>query len=294
MALDMRDGRVQIVHDRNGENVVQKFGVKVELRCRRAGNDLRRGLVEPQLDGDKPRFPALVDEHGLEFRQKCLCNVAVDKADLFRVAHGRAARLRVFDDLHRHVEVGVPVDVHMADARAGLDAGNGRAFHTRADEALAAAGDQQVDKTVRRHQRLCARMRRVLDDIDDVGVAAGGFDARLERRDDGAGGAVGLLAAAQHADVAALDAKRRGVRRDVRAALIDDGDQPERHLPLGDGHAVRARELRERAAHMVGQRRGGADALGHRVDAAFAQGEAVEHHVGDHAFCHFHVLGVFV
>ena len=291
--LDMRDGRIQIIYDRDGENVIEKFRVEVELRCRRAGNDLRRGFVEPQLDGDKARFSTLVDKRGLELGEKFLCNVAVDKADLLRVADGRAARLGVFDDLYRHVEVSVPVDVHMADARAGLDAGNACIFHARADEPLAAAGDQQVDKAVRRHQYLRARMRCILNDVDNVGIAADGLNARLERRDDGVRGAIGLLAAAQHADVAALDAQRRGVRRDVRAALVDDGDQTERHLPLGDGHTIGALELRERAAHVVGQRRGLADALGHRVDAALRQGETVEHHVGDRALRRLHVLGIF-
>lgn len=60
--LDMRDGRIQIIYDRDGENVIEKFCVEVELRCRRAGNDLRRGFVEPQLDGDKARFSTLVDK----------------------------------------------------------------------------------------------------------------------------------------------------------------------------------------------------------------------------------------
>ena len=88
--LDMRDGRIQVIYDRDGENVIEKFRVEVELRCRRAGNDLRRGFVEPQLDGDKARFPTLVDKRGLELGEKSLCNVAVDKADLLRVADGRA------------------------------------------------------------------------------------------------------------------------------------------------------------------------------------------------------------
>jgi len=42
-----------------------------------------------------------------------------------------------------------------------------------------------------------------------------------------------------------------------------------------------------------GQRRGLADALGHRVDAALRQGETVEHHVRDRALRRIHVLGIF-
>ena len=132
----------------------------------------------------------------------------MNETDLLRIADGRTARLGVHNDLYRHVKVGVLVNIHMADARAGFDAGNGCIFNAGADQPRAAARDQKIDKAVRRHQRLRARMRRVLDDVDDIAVAADGFDARLERCDDGVGRTVRLLAAAQHAHIAALDAQR--------------------------------------------------------------------------------------
>ena len=102
----------------------------------------------------------------------------------------------------------------------------------------------------------------------------------------------GLLAAAEHADVAALDGERGGIGRDVRAALINDRDQAERHLLFINLHAVGMVDLREDAPRMIRQRHGRADAVGHGVDAAPVQIEPVEHHVRDMAACSVHVLGI--
>ena len=60
--LDMRDGGIEIVHDRHGENVVEKFRVEVAFCCTCAGNDLRCGLIKTQLHRDETRCLALVDE----------------------------------------------------------------------------------------------------------------------------------------------------------------------------------------------------------------------------------------
>ena len=83
-----------------------------------------------------------------------------------------------------------------------------------------------------------------------------GGDALLEGGDDGLR-ACGWprLPAAQDADVAALDGKRRRVGGDVRAALIDDRDQPQRHLLFIDRHTVRALHLGEDPPRVIGQLR---------------------------------------
>ena len=103
------------------------------------------------------------------------------------------------------------------------------------------------------------------------GVAARLRNARLERSDNGAGAAVGFLSAAEHADVAALDGKRRSVGGDVGAALVNDGDEAERHLHLVDDDAVGAHDLAENAARMVGKPDGVADAVRHAGDAVFIE-----------------------
>ena len=180
----------------------------------------------------------------------------------------------------------------MADAGAGLDAGNGGILHTGTDEPGPAARDEQVDEALGLHDLRGALMAGILDDVDDVRIAADGRDALLERGHDGLGRVEGLLAAAEHADVAALDGERRSIRRDVRAALIDDRDQTERHLFFVDLHAIGVVDLREDAPRMIRQRHGRTDTVGHGVDAAPVQIEPVEHYVRDMAACSVHVLGI--
>ena len=101
-----------------------------------------------------------------------------------------------------------------------------------------------------------------------------------------------LFSGAEHADVAALDGERGGIGRDVRATLIDDRDQTERHLFFVDLHAIGVVDLREDAPRMIRQRHGRTDTVGHGVDAAPVQIEPVEHYVRDMAACSVHVLGI--
>ena len=76
----------------------------------------------------------------------------MDEQDLGRIADGRAARFRVFDDIERHIKIGALVDIDMADARAGLDARHGRVLDARADKACSAARDEQVNIARGRHE----------------------------------------------------------------------------------------------------------------------------------------------
>ena len=92
-----------------------------------------------------------------------------------------------------------------------------------------------------------------------------------------------LLAAAQDADVPALEAERRRIRGDVRAALIDDGDQSKRHLYLLNAHPVRARKVLQHTARMSGQRGDGAHAVSHPLEPLFVQAQPVEHDLRDGA-----------
>ena len=135
-------------------------------------------------------------------------------------------------------------------------------------------------------------MAGILHDVDDVRITAGGGDAVLQRAHNSAAGAVGLPPAAEHADVAALDGQRRRVRGDIRTAFIDDSHQPQRHLHLGDGHAVGPGELIQHAAGVIGQRGGGANAVSHGADTPLVQPQTVQHNGGDIPLRVRHVLPV--
>ena len=180
----------------------------------------------------------------------------------------------------------------MADARAGLNTGHGGIAHAGADEPCAAARDEQVDESLGLHDLRGALVAGVLDDVDDVRITASGDDALLERRDNGLGRVEGLLAAAEHTDVAALDGERRRVRRDVRPALIDDRHKAERHLLFIDLHTVGVVDLRKDAPRVIRQRHSCADTVGHGINTPAIQIEPVEHDVRNVTTRGVHVLGV--
>ena len=132
----------------------------------------------------------------------------------------------------RHLEVGVGVDVDVAVAGRGVedrDLGDGL---ERRLQALAAARDDQVDQVALagelaellapaardRLDRALGERRlgdRLLDDPDEHGVRGGG---RARPAQDGG--------------IAALQAEGGGVDRHVRARLVDDRDDADRHPPM--------------------------------------------------------------
>ena len=292
MGEHVRDSSIQTVHHADGEDVVEILGVKVLLARRCPVDDLRRGRIEPQLDRREPLRRAVIDQRLFEHGQKLRRDRPVHKANLLGVADRGAAGLCVFNNAHGLIEIGVLIDVDVADARAGLNAGHSGIAHAGTDEPCAAARDEQVDETFGLHDLRGALVAGVLYDVDDIRIAAGGDDALLERRDDGLGRMEGLLAAAEHTDVTALDGERRRVGRDVRPALIDDRHKAERHLLFIDLHAVGVVDLRKDAPRVIRQRHSCADAVGHGVDAPAIQIEPVEHDVRDVAARGVHVLGV--
>ena len=124
-------------------------------------------------------------------------------------------------------------------------------------------------------------MGQVGDEADGVFVDAAFAERFLHGLDDREGGAVALFAAAQDAGVAALEGKGEGVGRDVRTALIDDGDDAERRVHLPDVHAGRMLVLPYDFADGVRQIDERADAVGHAADPVLIQFEAVQHDVRD-------------
>ena len=164
----------------------------------------------------------------------------------------------------------------MAVAGSGLDDGHGRVHNDRADEACAAARNENVQIAVELHHLSRGLAGGVLDEVDGVfGQTAGGerlaHDLRQAHR-----GAEGLLAAAQDAGRAGLEAQRRRVDGDVRARLINDADHAHRDALLTDIEAVRASAHPEHLADRVGQGGYLTAALRDARNALFIEHQAVD------------------
>ena len=99
----------------------------------------------------------------------------------------------------------------MADTGTRLNAGHGGAGHAGPDQSRAAPGDQQVHQTLGGHDVRGRLVGGVVHDVQNVRVAALGGDAGLQRLHDGAGGTVGLPAAAEYADIAGFQRQGRRI-----------------------------------------------------------------------------------
>ena len=289
---NVADGFFHAVHDLDGQNVVEKFGIEILRPGGGAVNDSCRPLVQPQFDRvQAPRHAGRAKTPG-QLGQKLRRNGGMHKADFLGVADTGAAGLGVFDDVQRLGLVGGVIDEDVADAGAGLDAGNFGILHTGPDEPGPAARNEQVHKTNGRHQCVGGGVGGVLDEGD------GGFrqtvflQAAAQGLHDGVGRTPGLPAAAQDADVAALDGEGGGVAGHIGAALVDNGDDAHGHGGLFDDQTIGPLDAFEHSAHRVGQAGHFQNAPRHGTDALRRQGQTVEHHVGDVPSGGSHVLGV--
>ena len=226
----------------------------------RAGHVLQRGQrarVAAHLD-------ALGREHRADARQERRRLRGVHQQRLGGVAGAVLLRLGVVGDAHRQLEVDALVDVGVAVAVQVLDDGHAGLARDALDQALAAARDDHVDELGHRDQPADGGAVGGLDQLHRrLGQARVGQRAlhAAPQRDVGADR---LGAAAQDARVAALDGQRRGLDRDVGAALVDHAEHAQRHAHAA--HADAAGALRD-AGDL-------ADRVGHlgQLQAAFDDG----------------------
>ena len=128
---------------------------------------------------------------------------------------------------------------------------------------------------------MCALAARILDEVHQLRRESRRLQAAVHGRHDGGCRPVRFLAAAQDADVAALEGQHRRVGGDVRAALIDDRDDAHGDGRLPDHQPVWPDDLRKDLADRV--REGGdlPHAVRHGFDARLRQAQSVKHDVGD-------------
>ncbi len=168
-----------------------------------------------------------------------------------------------------HVRVADPVEMrHDGHARVALHA---------LDEPLAAARHDHVDVLLHLAQQVAdglAVLRR--HELDGGLGQPVGFEpldeAGVQRRVR----AHGLGAAAQNRGVAALQAQRARIGRHVRAALVDDADDAERHAHALDLETVRALPARDDLPDRIGERGDGLDGGRDALDALVVEGEPIE------------------
>ena len=271
VTLDVRDGRIQPVHDLDREDRVQVLGVPV---LGRGGNGARlepaHGLVAADLaaGGDK----VVQDRPELVLRDG-----PVDEQGLGRAADAGAPHLGVEHDPARHLGVGGGVDVGVAQTFQVRDHRDAAFVLDPLDQAAPAARHDDVDEVVHGQKdadRGPVAGRHALDrGLRQADLA----QPRLQALQDRGRGVKALRAAAQDRRVARLQAQAAGVRGHVGAALVDDRDDPERHRDAGDLEAVGPLPLGQHAPHRVGEAGDGLEAIGHGLDARRVERQAVEH-----------------
>ena len=145
----MPDGFLNAVNDADSKNIIEKFRVKILFTGLGSVNNPCRSLVKAKLNGV---FFSAVNQSLFEHRKKFICNLAVDEQNLLCIANRRSACLCVFDNIERHIKVGIIVNINMANTRARLNNGNSCVLNTSLDKTCSASRDQKINISVGSHK----------------------------------------------------------------------------------------------------------------------------------------------
>ena len=165
---------------------------------------------------------------------------AIDENRLRGAADAGAPQLGVLRDAPCHRQIGGGMNVGMANAFEMAHHGHaGVLLHAR-DETFAAAGHDDVDVAghVAQHDAdglAVLRRHHLHGGLGQAVLRQGARETRVYR----CARARALGAAAQDRRIAALQAQGRGIGRHVRAALVNDADDAERHSDARDLETVR-------------------------------------------------------
>ena len=233
----------------------------------------------------RPRLGAGTDlgllgrEGGGHLREEFLSDGCVDEQGLEGVARAGSLALRVEHDLFGHREVGLRVDVDVADAGVVLDDGDLGVIDHRLDEAGSAAGDDDVDDAAQGAEGGHGFAVGEGQERDGLGGQAGGAQAGRERLRQRDVRVDRLAAAAEHAAVAGLQAEGGGVDGDVGTRFEDDGDEADRDAAADDAQAVGAGPILGDFADRVGELRDGFTGDRDVLKAGVVETQAVGHRV---------------
>ena len=202
---------------------------------------------------------------------------AVDQQCLGRAANPGAAQCRVHRNPDRHVEIGVGMDIDMADAlKMRKDRHTRFALHTT-DKALTAARYDHIDRPGKagQHQpnRVAIPRRHKLDGILRQSSHR---KSGTHRVSNGGGRPKTFRTRAQNRRIAAFEAQRSGVRRDIGAAFENHANDAKRRRHPLKAQAIRARPFREHPADRIMKRRDILNRPRNRLDPLVIERQAVK------------------
>ena len=269
-AVDVLDRPRHPVDDPHREDGVEVFGAPIRLRRRdRRGLDRQGFRVAAQ-------FAAGGAQVGEDRRQDRGGDRTVDQQGLGRAADRHPPHLGVEHDGARLRGVGGAVDIGVAQPfEMGDDRDAALALHPLDQRRPAARHDDVDDPAHLQHQahRLAVAGRHQLDRVFREPRR---MQPLAQRGDQRARRMKAFRAAAQDRRVARFDGEPTGVGGDVRAALVDDADDPERHADARDVEPVGPGPLGEHPANRIGQRGNVLEPARHRFQPLRIEGEAVD------------------
>ena len=208
----------------------------------------------------------------LDHRQKHPRQIFVNEQAFRRIARRRTLPLGVIDYRKRHAQIGLVVDINMANPLVVLQNRNQCRLAHRPDKPLAAARNGHINKPHAAHKFRHRLMRCNIHKQHRIFIYPGlrqtAAHAPRQRRI----ARECLLAAAQDDGVAAFDADRRRVGRHVRTRLVGEEDDAQGRANFAHFKALRTRRRTYDRPDRIGKGRDFAQRLRHSREGFVREG----------------------
>ncbi len=268
-ARDVADGAADAVDRSDRDDRRQVLGAPVLV-----GGGQRLGIALLHL-AVAAHLAAELVQPGQHRHQMRVERGAIDQQGFGGAADADAAHLGVGHDVARHGDVGVAIDIDVADAVIVAQHRHPAFVGDPVDQRAPAARHDEVEPASRAQQLAHGRAIGGRHELHAILGQAGGLECTAQQLDDGTRGMEAVGAATQHHRIARLDAKRTGVGGNVGSGLVDHADDADRNPHAADHQTVGARPLLDQDPHRVGQGDDIVEPPRHRLDPRFVQQQAV-------------------
>ena len=275
---NMCHGLLNAVHNLDGKTQIAVFRRPVFFRCRmHLTAVLLHSLVTTYFYGRR-----II--HHQHHRQEFIRNILMHQQCFHRIAYGRTLHLGIESNFHRHLHIGILVNIGMTYARTCFDNWHAGITHYRLNQAGTAARNNNINQAVHMDQILHSLSVTGINKLNRARRNTCTLSSLCQNCSHSFVGLHCLAATLKNNSIAGFQAKACGICRNIRTCFINNTDNAQWNTNFSNMQTVRQSFAVNNITNRVSQTCYLTQAVSHTADALGSQLQAVQHRA-------FHALG---
>ena len=211
-------------------------------------------------------------------------DILVNQQGFHGIAGRRTGYFGIFNDTDSHIEIGIFINIDMADTATRFDDRYLSRIDDHADQAGSPAGNSQIDILAQCQEFADQGPVGIFHDGNGIGRQSGSGNGMADDPGKSYVGTDGFTSAAQYRGVARLQAQDGSIDGDIGAGFKDDGDDAKRDRDLIDVKTVGPVPGRQGLSNRIWQGNDLTDSFCHSLNPVLCQGQPVNHGIAHPLF----------